>query len=247
MLAELRDDNKDLVAHLRALHDVCDEHNDVATTSLIEVWIDETERRLWFLFEIEPQRRSGHRPLESAGAGRITVEQPLPARCQQRPSVRLTSSGGGLGICPCMPSRRSSTRCRARARTRARPPCSAALPAAICGPAASRTAPTATCQFCDTDFVGTDGTGGGKFRDSQGSGRLPWTRLDRRSDNRFVVLTGGEPALQVDAALIDALHGAGFRIAIETNGTLPVAARHRLDLRQSQSRDHRRADERATN
>jgi starvation-inducible DNA-binding protein len=51
MLAELRDDNKDLVARLRSVHDVAEEHNDVATTSLIEVWIDETERRLWFLFE----------------------------------------------------------------------------------------------------------------------------------------------------------------------------------------------------
>jgi starvation-inducible DNA-binding protein len=51
MIAELRDDNKDLVAHLRELHELCDEHNDVATASLIEVWIDEAERRLWFLFE----------------------------------------------------------------------------------------------------------------------------------------------------------------------------------------------------
>jgi starvation-inducible DNA-binding protein len=51
MLAELRDDNKDLVARLRSVHDVAEEHNDVATTSLLEVWIDETERRLWFLFE----------------------------------------------------------------------------------------------------------------------------------------------------------------------------------------------------
>jgi starvation-inducible DNA-binding protein len=51
MLAELRDDNKDLVARMRSVHDVAEEHNDVATTSLLEVWIDETERRLWFLFE----------------------------------------------------------------------------------------------------------------------------------------------------------------------------------------------------
>ncbi len=51
MLAELRDDNKDLVSRLRSVHDVAEEHNDVATTSLLEVWIDETERRLWFLFE----------------------------------------------------------------------------------------------------------------------------------------------------------------------------------------------------
>jgi starvation-inducible DNA-binding protein len=51
MLAELRDDNKELAARLREVHDVCDEHRDIATASLIEVWIDETERRTWFLFE----------------------------------------------------------------------------------------------------------------------------------------------------------------------------------------------------
>jgi starvation-inducible DNA-binding protein len=57
MVAELRDDNKDLVGRLRAAHDVCSEHNDVASTSLIEQWIDEAERRLWFLFETS--RRPG--------------------------------------------------------------------------------------------------------------------------------------------------------------------------------------------
>ncbi len=51
MLAELREDNKTLAARLREAHDVCDEHRDIATASLIEVWIDETERRTWFLFE----------------------------------------------------------------------------------------------------------------------------------------------------------------------------------------------------
>ena len=51
MLAELQDDNKTLAARLREVHDVCDEHRDIATASLIEVWIDETERRTWFLFE----------------------------------------------------------------------------------------------------------------------------------------------------------------------------------------------------
>jgi len=51
MLAELRDDNMQLAAHMRTLHDLCDEHRDVATASLIEVWIDEAERRVWFLFE----------------------------------------------------------------------------------------------------------------------------------------------------------------------------------------------------
>jgi starvation-inducible DNA-binding protein len=61
MLAELCEDNKTLVARLREAHDVCDEHRDVATASLIEVWIDETERRTWFLFEAsQRERTSGH-------------------------------------------------------------------------------------------------------------------------------------------------------------------------------------------
>ena len=51
MLAELRDDNRQLLAHMRETHELCDKHNDVATASLIEVWIDEAERRIWFLFE----------------------------------------------------------------------------------------------------------------------------------------------------------------------------------------------------
>ena len=57
MLAELRDDNKELAARLREVHDVCDEHRDIATASLIEVWIDETERRTWFLFEASRRAR----------------------------------------------------------------------------------------------------------------------------------------------------------------------------------------------
>jgi starvation-inducible DNA-binding protein len=61
MLAELRDDSKTLAARLREAHDVCEEHNDIATTSLIEVWIDETERRTWFLFEASREADStGH-------------------------------------------------------------------------------------------------------------------------------------------------------------------------------------------
>ena len=82
---------------------------------------------------------------------------------------------------------------------------------------------TAVCRFCDTDFVGTDGDGGGKFADA--------TALAQRIDSlwpagyaasKFVVCTGGEPLLQLDGVLIDALHAHGFEIAIETNGTLPV-------------------------
>jgi len=59
MLAELREDNETLTARLREAHDVCDEHRDVATASLIEVWIDETERRTWFLFEVSQRADAG--------------------------------------------------------------------------------------------------------------------------------------------------------------------------------------------
>jgi 7-carboxy-7-deazaguanine synthase (Cx14CxxC type) len=81
----------------------------------------------------------------------------------------------------------------------------------------------AQCNFCDTDFVGTDGEGGGKFSEA-GALAANVARLwgsDR--DRRLVVITGGEPMLQLDSALIDALHGEGFKIAVETNGTLPAA------------------------
>ena len=75
------------------------------------------------------------------------------------------------------------------------------------------------CQFCDTDFVGTDGPGGGKFAEAEAlaeavAGHWPG------GGKRLVVCTGGEPLLQLDAAAIDALHAAGFEIAIETNGTI---------------------------
>ncbi len=81
---------------------------------------------------------------------------------------------------------------------------------------------SATCTFCDTDFVGTDGAGGGKFADA---GALADAIAGFWGDDtalRYVVLTGGEPMLQVDDALIAALHDRGFEIAIETNGTLAV-------------------------
>jgi starvation-inducible DNA-binding protein len=60
MLAELRDDNKQLVVTMRQVHDVCDEYGDVATASLLEVWIDETERRTWFLFEATRNTRGAN-------------------------------------------------------------------------------------------------------------------------------------------------------------------------------------------
>ena len=81
----------------------------------------------------------------------------------------------------------------------------------------------ATCNFCDTDFVGTDGPGGGKFDTARALARAIASRWPAGGErNRFVVCTGGEPLLQLDAALVEALHVEGFRIAVETNGTQPV-------------------------
>ncbi|KQR57902.1 7-carboxy-7-deazaguanine synthase [Acidovorax sp. Leaf160] len=81
----------------------------------------------------------------------------------------------------------------------------------------------AVCRFCDTDFVGTDGTLGGKYDTADALADLiaaQWPEHD--TQHRLVVLTGGEPLLQVDAALIDALHARRFRIAVESNGTVPA-------------------------
>lgn len=81
----------------------------------------------------------------------------------------------------------------------------------------------AICQFCDTDFVSTDGDGGGKFSDATALARAISDKWPiHAADRKFVVCTGGEPLLQIDTALTYALHEEGFTIAIETNGTLPV-------------------------
>ncbi|MDF3888082.1 7-carboxy-7-deazaguanine synthase [Cupriavidus basilensis] len=86
---------------------------------------------------------------------------------------------------------------------------------------------SAVCQFCDTDFVGTDGTEGGKYRTADAladmvAAQWPQSVESSAAGRPLVVCTGGEPLLQLDAPLIDALHARGFEIAIETNGTLPV-------------------------
>ncbi|MDQ8732313.1 7-carboxy-7-deazaguanine synthase [Bradyrhizobium sp. LHD-71] len=83
---------------------------------------------------------------------------------------------------------------------------------------------SAQCQFCDTDFVGMDGTKGGRYRgadDLAATIEAEWVGEERE---RFCVLTGGEPLLQVDEALIAALHERGFKIAVETNGTVEAPA-----------------------
>ena len=78
---------------------------------------------------------------------------------------------------------------------------------------------TAVCTFCDTDFVGTDGEGGGKFADAEQLADAAGAAWGETLPHRLIVCTGGEPLLQLDTPLIDALHARGFSIAIETNGT----------------------------
>jgi 7-carboxy-7-deazaguanine synthase (Cx14CxxC type) len=79
---------------------------------------------------------------------------------------------------------------------------------------------SAQCNFCDTDFVGTDGQGGGRFAGADSLAAHVETLWGGGREHRLVVVTGGEPMLQLDEALIEVLHERGFRVAVETNGTL---------------------------
>ena len=84
---------------------------------------------------------------------------------------------------------------------------------------------TAVCKFCDTDFVGSDGDGGGKFETAQDLAdaiESSWKSTSAGPQQRYVVFTGGEPLLQLDDELIAKLHQKGFEVAIETNGTIKV-------------------------
>ena len=83
---------------------------------------------------------------------------------------------------------------------------------------------TAECRFCDTDFVGTDGDGGGKFRTAAELAGHVEAMWGEGRDGRLAVITGGEPMLQLDEGLVAALHERGFRVAVETNGTLAAVA-----------------------
>ncbi|HLS48116.1 MAG TPA: 7-carboxy-7-deazaguanine synthase [Gemmatimonadales bacterium] len=78
---------------------------------------------------------------------------------------------------------------------------------------------SAICQFCDTDFVGTDGTGGGKFRTPEALATAVADAWPSAEGRPLVVCTGGEPLLQLDEALVEAFHARGFEVAVETNGT----------------------------
>lgn len=83
---------------------------------------------------------------------------------------------------------------------------------------------SAICRFCDTDFVGTDGERGGKYDAAELAGVIDALWPASHAKSRFVVFTGGEPLLQLDTELIDAMHARGFVIAIESNGTIAVPA-----------------------
>ncbi len=88
---------------------------------------------------------------------------------------------------------------------------------------------SAVCRFCDTDFVGIDGDGGGRFADAPALARAVASHWPRDAGGQLigrplVVLTGGEPLLQVDEALVVALKALGFELAVETNGTVPAPA-----------------------
>lgn len=83
---------------------------------------------------------------------------------------------------------------------------------------------TAVCRFCDTDFIGTDGVGGGKFATAEDLAEAISRQWRGAPGRAYVVFTGGEPLLQLDEALIDAMHAKDFEIAIETNGTLEPPA-----------------------
>ena len=98
MLAELRDDNKSLTAAMREVHDVCDDYGDVATASLLEIWIDETERRTWFLFRGDPQRAGAERLIPALGSrqterGAVGDASNRLAGSAQAPDVQPTAMG----------------------------------------------------------------------------------------------------------------------------------------------------------
>ena len=125
-----------------------------------------------------------------------------------------------LWICP-TPSRKSSTLCKAKVRRPAGRRFSAGSPGATCGRDGKQDRAEAVCRFCDTDFVGTDGPGGGKFATAAALAAAVAAAWPDSAEpaRRFVVCTGGEPLLQMDQELVAALHAEGFEVAVETNGT----------------------------
>jgi len=87
---------------------------------------------------------------------------------------------------------------------------------------AERDRKRATCKFCDTDFIGTDGVNGGKYQDALSIATVVNSLWPTHAEHKYVVLTGGEPLLQVNSDLVKALHDFDFEVAVETNGTITV-------------------------
>jgi 7-carboxy-7-deazaguanine synthase len=83
---------------------------------------------------------------------------------------------------------------------------------------------SAVCQFCDTDFVGMNGVNGGRYADAEALAHKAAELWGGGADHRYIVMTGGEPMLQVDSDLVAALHGHGFEVAMESNGTIAAQA-----------------------
>lgn len=120
-----------------------------------------------------------------------------------------------------MRSKRSSRRYKATADSLAELPCYASLRAANCGRREADRL-TAICQLCDTDFMGIDWAGGGRFESAARLSDHIAATLGPGAERRLVVLTGGEPLLQLDHDLVAAVHARGFAIVLETSGTNPV-------------------------
>ena len=136
-----------------------------------------------------------------------------------------------------MRSRKSTTRCKAKARGAGRPAVFCRFAGCNLWSGREEDRATATCDFCDTDFVGADGPGGGKFADGDALARACRETWRGNSGTApFVVLTGGEPMLQVDEPLVAALHAAGFEVAVGTQRHAAGALVHRLGVRQPQGR-----------
>ena len=142
MLAELRDDNQRFVTAMREAHDVCEEHNDVATTSLLEVYIDETERRVWFLYEVGPPRRP-ERALNNQAVPSVALAGD-PVLCRRFPACAETR-----GINPLAAARRPPRRTRrgdrraARAQHRRCPHCDICQSSSTCAAAQAASASSA--------------------------------------------------------------------------------------------------------
>ena len=121
----------------------------------------------------------------------------------------------------CIPLRKCIILSKGKDIILAGPQCFYDLPDATFGQVSKKIEKNAICNFCDTDFVGNNGPGGGKFNTADNLARHTLQFWPLKSESKpYVVCTGGEPLLQIDRAFVGAFHNIGFEIAIETNGTI---------------------------